>query len=43
MLFKGKQWKSLHEFVEKLMAEMEAEKPGRGVKLIVDVDPVHML
>jgi primosomal protein N' (replication factor Y) len=43
MLFKGKQWKPLHEFVEKLLAEMEAEIPGRGVKLIVDVDPVHML
>jgi len=43
MLFKGKQWKSLHDFVEKIRAEMEAEIPGRGVKLIVDVDPVHML
>jgi primosomal protein N' (replication factor Y) len=43
MLFKGKQWKPLHEFVEKLLAEMEAEIPGRGVKLIVDVDPVNML
>ncbi len=43
MLFKGKQWKSLHDFVEKIMAEMEAEIPGRRLKLIVDVDPVHML
>jgi primosomal protein N' (replication factor Y) len=43
MLFKGKKWKSLHEFVEKLMAEMEAEIPRHRVKLIVDVDPVHML
>jgi len=43
MLFKGKEWKPLHEFVERLLAEIQAEVGGRGVKLIVDVDPVHML
>ena len=43
MLFKGKQWKCLHDFVLKLLAERDAELPSRGVKLIVDVDPVHML
>ena len=43
MLLKGKGWRSLHDFVEKLLAEIEAEFPRRGVKLTVDVDPVHML
>ncbi|NWF55682.1 MAG: primosomal protein N' [Syntrophaceae bacterium] len=43
MLFKGKSWNSLHTFVEKLLTQIETEMPGRGVKLIVDVDPVHML
>jgi primosomal protein N' (replication factor Y) len=43
MLFKGKEWKSLHDFVQKLLADLEAELPRRAVKLIVDVDPVHML
>jgi primosomal protein N' (replication factor Y) len=43
MLFKGKEWKPLHEFVERLLVEMEGEFPRGGVKLIVDADPVHML
>jgi primosomal protein N' (replication factor Y) len=43
MLFKGRRWDSLHEFTEQVITRIEAEIPARGVKLIVDVDPVHML
>jgi primosomal protein N' (replication factor Y) len=43
MLFKGKKWSSLHDFAERLLLRAEAEIPVRGVKLIIDVDPVHML
>ncbi len=43
MLFKGKRWDSLHEFTERVIARIEEEIPARGVKLTVDVDPVHML
>jgi hypothetical protein len=43
MLFKGRRWDSLHEFTERVIARIEEEIPGRGVKLTVDVDPVHML
>jgi hypothetical protein len=34
---------TLHEFTEQVIARIEQEVPARGVKLIVDVDPVHML
>jgi primosomal protein N' (replication factor Y) len=43
MLFKGRRWDSLHEFTERVIARIEEEIPARGVKLTVDVDPVHML
>jgi primosomal protein N' (replication factor Y) len=43
MLFKGKKWSPLHEFTERLLQRIEAEISIPGVKLIVDVDPVHML
>jgi primosomal protein N' (replication factor Y) len=43
MLFKGKRWNSLHEFTERVLARIEERIPARGVKLTVDVDPVHML
>ena len=43
MLFKGKKWSSLHDFAEQLLQRIEAEISIPGVKLIVDVDPVHML
>jgi primosomal protein N' (replication factor Y) len=43
MLLKGKRWDSLHEFTERVIAGIEEGIPPRGVKLTVDVDPVHML
>ena len=43
MLFKGRKWSSLHEFMEQLLAQVEEAVPLRGVKMIVDVDPVYML
>ena len=43
MLFKGKKWSSLHDFAEGLLRRAEAEVRVPGVKLIIDVDPVHML
>ena len=43
MLFKGRRWDTLHEFTEQVIARIEEEIPARGVKLTVDVDPVHML
>jgi len=43
MLFKGRRWSSLHEFTEEVISRVEEEIPARGVKLTVDVDPVHML
>jgi primosomal protein N' (replication factor Y) len=43
MLFKGKKWAPLHEFAERLLQRIDAEVSIPGVKLIVDVDPVHML
>jgi primosomal protein N' (replication factor Y) len=43
MLLKGKNWQLLHEFAERLLAEMESAHPLPGVKLIIDVDPVNML
>jgi len=39
----GRKWDSLHEFTEQVIGRIEEEIPGRGVKLTVDVDPVHML
>jgi primosomal protein N' (replication factor Y) len=43
MLFKGKKWSPLHEFTEELLRRINEEISVPGVKLIVDVDPVHML
>ena len=43
MLFKGEEWGLLHQFMELLLAKAEEAVPSRGVKLIVDVDPVNML
>jgi primosomal protein N' (replication factor Y) (superfamily II helicase) len=43
MLFKGKKWSLLHEFMELLLAQVEEAVPLRGVKMVVDVDPVYML
>jgi primosomal protein N' (replication factor Y) len=43
MLFKGRKWSTLHEFMEQLLARAEEAVPVRGVKMIVDVDPVYML
>jgi primosomal protein N' (replication factor Y) len=43
MLFKARNRGPLHEFMARLLAAVEKEIPARGVKLIVDVDPVHML
>jgi primosomal protein N' (replication factor Y) len=43
MLFKARRWSTLHEFMEQLLARAEEAIPVRGVKMVVDVDPVYML
>jgi len=43
MLLKAGKWQLLHEFAERILAEMERGQLISGVKLIVDVDPVNML
>jgi primosomal protein N' (replication factor Y) (superfamily II helicase) len=43
LLLKGKKWSSLHDFAEELLRKTEASISIPGVKLIIDVDPVHML
>jgi primosomal protein N' (replication factor Y) len=43
MLLKGKKWSSLHDFTAKLLHRIEEEISIPGIKLTVDVDPVHML
>ncbi len=43
MLLKGKKRRPLRDFAERLLARTEREISLPGVKLIIDVDPVHML
>jgi len=43
MLLKGKNWASLHDFTELVLRKAEEEISISGVKLIVDVDPIHMV
>ena len=43
MLFKGARWGPLHEFLERLLAQVGEALPLRGIKMVIDVDPVVML